>query len=229
MEGLIGLLILVISAIGWIANAMQEQKAKEQQQQRGGPQRPQRRLQEEIESFLKEIQPPEENQPQPAPQKKQQPERKPKQPPRESRRTQTRQEKRTGNTTTPRSSNTARPSANRPGSNPSPSIIQGTQPPSLLEVGLQPGEKTPWATAGQVEDRQLQDFMRSEAATGFSQDIRNLLSQDQLLALQALAQKHRGGGNTSGTALTVQQMLTSENIRQAFVVNEILKPPRSLR
>lgn len=227
MEGLIGLLILVISAIGWIANAMQEQKAKEQQQQKGGPQRPQRKLQEEIENFLKEIQPAQEDEkPQPAP-RRPQPERKPK-PARESRRAQARQEKRTGNTPPSRSS-TSSSSANRPTSSFTPSAIEASQPPSLLEVGLQPGEKSVWDSPGAAGDRQLQDFLHSEAATGFSQDVRNLLSQDQLLQIQALAQKHRGRGGPSGTALSIPQMLASDNIHQAFVINEILKRPRSLR
>ncbi|HBN79331.1 MAG TPA: hypothetical protein DD473_26640 [Planctomycetaceae bacterium] len=55
MEGIITIIILVITAIGWISNAMNEQKNKPRPGQKP-QQRPRRKLQSEIENFLKEVQ-----------------------------------------------------------------------------------------------------------------------------------------------------------------------------
>lgn len=55
MEGIVTIIILVITAIGWISNAMNEQKNKPKPGQKP-QQRPRRKLQSEIENFLKEVQ-----------------------------------------------------------------------------------------------------------------------------------------------------------------------------
>lgn len=213
MEGLIGLLILVISAIGWIANAVQEQKAK-QKQPPGPAQRPQpqRRLQEEIENFLKEIQPA---------QPEAQPAAEPNRPP-APRRGKNRPE------VSKRAKDRKATAQQR---NPSPNLTKTSNTSSQL-TGL-PADIRPSARLGTAEEltpAQFQQYLQSQAEQGFSRELLAILSPEQVAAIQQHARQAspRGPRSASGR-VTVAQLLSSENIRNSFVINEILQRPKIFR
>jgi len=223
MEGIITLIIIIISVIGWVANAMQEQNAKQQKQQKGNgqQQRPPRRLQDEIESFLKEIQDqqqvPQEQQRQDDGARKDSFEDPPQRPqsrpspsqPAMSKRQQRKQQ---------------REAQNR-------SKTQGRSAPSKLTIPAnspiaQDSVSDATRTTGQSPEQTLGETLGLGKQA--DAELQSLLSAEQMLALKKLAEERSSRHHV--TAGSLSQMLSSrESIRAAFIVNEILSPPLSMR
>lgn len=221
MEGIVGLIVLAISVIGWVANAINEQKARPKGQQPGGGRaRPQRRLQDEIESFLKEVQqqqggqqnkeqtaPPrhvEEERPKPLRERErrpvaQEPKRRPPKPTRKQRR------------------RTETPQASRRSAEPERRPI--TAPP-----GGGPSLTSPSRQDG-ASNQQVEQYLKTQMQQGPSRELQELLTPEQLSALRKMARNQ----SVAAGGLPVAQMLSGENARNAFIINEILQRPRSLR
>jgi len=221
MEGLVGLIVLIISVIGWVANAINENKAKQArpQQGQGGRPRPQRRLQDEIETFLKEIQQ------QQGGQQKQQPG------------AQRQQEERARPLRDRQPQPVAKEPTRRP---PKPTRKQRRQSTSKSEASRSrreperrsrptvdvPQVKSPISSAElSVSDKEVEHFLTREFEQGPRRELRDILNPEQLAALKQLAR-----AKTVPTGqVSVAEMLKSDNIRNAFIINEILQRPRSLR
>lgn len=221
MEGLVGLIVLIISVIGWVANAINEQKARPKGQQNGGGRpRPQRRLQDEIESFLKEVQQQQggqqnkqEQQPAPPRQAKQE---RPK-PLRERQPAAQEPKRRAPKPTRKQRRRAEKQQASRRPAEPERRPITASPGggSSLMSSSRQDG----------ASNQQVEQYLRTQMQQGPSRELQELLTPEQLSALRNLARNQ--SAPTGG--LPVAQMLTGKNARNAFIINEILQRPRSLR
>ncbi len=199
MEGIVGLIIFIFVVISWIAKALEQQvknappAAPANQQQKP---RTERRLQQEIESFLKEVQ-----------QKKPQQEWK----------------------QAPSERESSRKLTNSGGDQPRKKNKQKKERRRNTQTAVTPpSQPTNFAAATHGGSLQTEQYLQAQASGSFSRELRQILTEDQWIAIRLLAQQQKNQAD-SRSVHSVIPLLNSENIQNSFIIQEILKPPKALR
>ncbi|MCA8986715.1 MAG: hypothetical protein KDA78_03690 [Planctomycetaceae bacterium] len=190
MEAVVTIVIIAITVIGWISNAVNEQNAKKARQQPGNqPPRPKKKLQDEIENFLKEV-------------KQQQ------------------------------GGGPVRP---KPAQQPKP--VQQRQQPRPAQQP-QATRKQRKSRPERVQDRHLESQISGETLPHLETEQRTLPEgipatrepSKPILAPPSPVRFTPAQVRTNTRGREIAAMLRSpEDFRKAFIVSEILKPPRALR
>ncbi len=211
MNGFITIVLIIISVIGWIHNAMNENKKKGKAGR--GQQRPQgkRRLQDELEAFLNELQG---QKPEPGSRRQQQ--RKPQRPADHQRKQQSRKRKRSEPKTTSGSRGRSVSSSNRPSSARS-SLTQPRERQSVFsdETTHQVGSEN----LGKELEEHVEQFSSHHPGT-LVDELKKKEKGSQLSAPKRHAPARR----------KLFELLHSTNsLREAIILSEIFQAPVSQR
>lgn len=217
MEGFIFLVMIVISIIGWISNAANENKKKGQLGD--GQQRPQkkRKLQDELESFLSELQG-----------------EKPKQQRKPQRQTERPQESRKKRRPLAESKQDSLPSQQRRSSNRQKNRSSKTQAPRKRVAREEPHSVFEDDASHQVGSGNLGQGLKDHVEAYSDHHPGTLIDELEKKSFSKLAAPKRSSGGVSSTSLSasgqaIDLLHSADSIRTAIVLNEILQPPVSQR
>ncbi len=218
MEGFIFLIMVVISIIGWISNAMNENKKKGQQ--RAGQPQKKRRLQDELESFLSELQGEKPKQQQRKPQKQTQPRRKPQ----SQRRPLAESGKDSFSSQERRSSIQQKKRTSRTQSSPSRKEVVHEHSRSVFEDDS--SRRVGSGDLGQELKEHVENYSSHHPGV-----LKDELKEKSLSELAAPKRGHKTVSNAglSSGRQAIELLHSSQSVRAAIILNEILQPPLSQR
>ncbi|MBL4883361.1 MAG: hypothetical protein JKY95_02340 [Planctomycetaceae bacterium] len=212
MDGIIFAVIVIISIIGWISNAISENKQKNQNAQRGDQQRPpkKRNLQGELESFLQELQG-----------EKKKPQQKPTQPQRPQPQRQQKQSAKKQKRSTTRSGQQHRTSQQKP------KEAVGTGHHSVFEDNAK--HPVGAGNLGGGLKKHVEEYIESRHVGNSESDIAAKRSVREKSAYSRGGSKSVSSTTSSANRQAFELLQSTDGIRAAIILNEILQPPVSQR
>jgi len=219
MEGVITAVIIVLSIVGWISNAINENKQKAQ---RAGKQRPQnkRKLQSELESFLQEIQ---------GDAPKQQQKAKQPQGPRRNKQARTSPAKSRQRQQQRSSSSRSEQGGHSSGRKTRESSSAGRAKRKSV-FNKERSETVGSNHLGQGVKERVEKDIKSHHLKTLKSNLGEELSSNQVSTLgRSMTSQKSGKPSVSAGKRAFELLRSTESVRTAIILNEILQPPVSQR
>ena len=218
MEGIVTAIIIIVSVIGWISNAVNENKkpGKPQGERKRQPQQ-KRKLQNELEDFLQDLQG----------EKKQKPQRPARQPQRQTERQQEPQRKprlvekqeRKRRPQRKRISEKSQPLQSRRQERKEPESVFKNDADRHVGSG----------NLGQNLKKHVEEYIGSHHAGTLRQELAEELSTKQPAALSRRPMVRSNVSISTAGNKAIDLLVSADSVQTAIVLNEILQPPISQR